>query len=344
MSTKRAVISIVTKSQPVDITTSIKVGDVTAGADVAGLSTTTVMTISDVFHPTGTKEIEGTAKGMVTLHNESNTPQPLVVRTRLESPEKPGVWYRIQEGVTVPAGGSIEVEVVCDVSGAQGDLPPQEKMIIPGLNGARQQEVYATASEPIEGGVQSVGVVSLDDVKEAEKILLERLEKEGTELLEAQYSDKKGVYSVIQHTFESDTQVGEEVAEFTLTGQATVMGVFYDQEGLGEYAMNALKKRELSDAEIIQPVEKAPTVQFDQYDQGSDVIRAKVFHSGIASLNPESPAIDKSMFLGKTRAEVRRYLLGLDYVYEVDVDFSPAWMQKVPFMAEHVTVVVKNVE
>lgn len=344
MSTKRAVISVVTKSQPVDITTSVKVGDMNAGADVAGTSTSTVITLSQAFKPTGTKEVAGRAKATITLQNDSSQSQPLVARTRLESADKPGQWYRLQEAVTVPANGSIEAVVVSDVEGLDGDLGPQEKMRIPGLNASRQEAVYGVAPEGIQGGITTVGIISLDDIKEAEKMLLEDLEAKGTDMLTMAYPDKKGVYSLIQNTFESDTEAGEEVSEFTLIGKATILGVFYDEEGIKEYAANALKKRELSDAEIIKPVDKDPTVQFDQYSGDEEVVRAKVFHSGVASLNPESPAIEKGMFLGKTRAEVRRYLLGLDYVYEVDIDFSPAWMQKVPFMAEHVTVVVKNVE
>ena len=49
-----------------------------------------------------------------------------------------------------------------------------------------------------------------------------------------------------------------------------------------------------------------------------------------------------SKFFGKNKDEVRRYVLSLDNVYSVDIKYSPAWMQTVPHVADHVSVVIKN--
>ena len=61
-------------------------------------------------------------------------------------------------------------------------------------------------------------------------------------------------------------------------------------------------------------------------------------------LNPESKQLDKSMFFGKTKDEVRRYLLKLDHVRSVDIKFSPGWIRTVPYVNEHVEVMVKEVQ
>jgi len=50
------------------------------------------------------------------------------------------------------------------------------------------------------------------------------------------------------------------------------------------------------------------------------------------------------MFFGKTRDEVRRYVISLDHVHNVDVRFQPAWMQHVPHVHDNIQIVVKEIE
>jgi len=342
MSSKRAVITIITKSQPIDITSSVKIGNKEKGADVAGSVTSTVISISETFEPTGTAQEEGTATGTVTVHNDSSIPQPLVAKTRLLA--KDGTLIRMTQAATVPAQGTVDVPVYADKAGATGDLEPQERFTIPGLSEVRQEEIYASSETPLKGGIKNIGILSLDDIKNAENVLLEKLTKRAEDTLQSANAKQKGIFSVIQHTFESDVDTGKQVSQFTLSGKATVMGVFYSEENIQSWAEDALGKRAISDAEIVQAGSAKPTVTFEKYNEDEHSITAKIFYDGLATLNPESSAIQKGMFLGKTKAEIRRYLIGLDHIYEVTIDFSPAWMRKVPFMAEHVTVVVKNVE
>ncbi|PIR04445.1 MAG: hypothetical protein COV59_01195 [Candidatus Magasanikbacteria bacterium CG11_big_fil_rev_8_21_14_0_20_39_34] len=342
MSSKRAVITVITKSQPIDITSSVKIGNAEKGADVSGSVTSTVMNISETFEPTGTAQEEGVATGKVTLHNESSLAQPLVATTRLMT--KDGVLFRMKQAATVPASGTVEVLVYADKPGDSGDIGPQEKFTIPGLSEVRQEEVYGSSEAPMKGGVKNIGILSLDDIKNAENILLEKITKQAEESLQSEHPEQKGIFSVIQHTFESDVEAGKQVSQFTLSGKATVMGVFYSDDAIQSWAAEALSKRAISDVEIVHAGSTQPTVTFEKYNDEDHSVTAKVFYDGLATLNPESPAIQKGMFLGKTKAEIRRYLIGLDHIYEVNIDFSPAWMRKVPFMAEHVTVVVKNVE
>ena len=337
MSSKRAVVTIVTKNDVVDISTRIKIGSVEKGADISGTSTTTMITYKDAFSPTGSKQEEGIATGFVTLHNDSNSSQPLVATTRLLTDDD--VLFRLKDRVVVPANGEIRAEVYADEKGVEGDVLPQEKFIIPGLNASRQKEIYASSDESMSGGLAQVGVLSSDDLRKAEKELEEKLLEEGMTL----FADDTAIVTIIQKTIESDTDVGEEVAKFTLTGKATIVATLYDVDELNEWATKALKKREISDDEIVHPSDTEPTVTFDEYDAVDGIAIVQVFQDGLATLNPESPTLQKNMFLGKTKDEVRHYLLPLDHVHEVDVEFSPAWIRKVPFISEHVTVVVKEV-
>ncbi|MFH0857225.1 MAG: hypothetical protein V1848_00570 [Candidatus Magasanikbacteria bacterium] len=341
MSSKRAMITIVTKNDPIDITTRVKIGAVSAGADIEGTSTTTLVTYENNYEPTGSRQEEGTSTGYVTLHNDSSASQSLVATTRLLTQDN--ILFRLKDKVVVPANGTVRAEVYADKKGKESDILPQTKFTIPGLNEEKQKEIYASSEEPMTGGLATVGVLSSEDYKKAELDMKDRLLAEGKKYFEETYKDTSVVVTLLQDSVESNTEIGEEVSKFTLTGKATIIGIMYDKSVVETWAREALKKREMSADEIVEPSENPPTISFDEYESTSGVATVQVFYDGIATLNPESSTIQKNMFFGKTKDEVRRYLLPLDHVHEVDVEFTPAWITKVPFVAEHVTVVVKSI-
>ena len=341
MSSKRATITITAKSTPGNITVDLELG----GDDSAGISsivTTTVVSLEQSFSPTGDRKEDSIATGVVTLHNDSDIAQPLVKTTRLLTPE--GVLFRLSEGVTVPANGTLtDVAVYADQAGASGNIGPVERFTIPGLNTSRQKEVYGSSNSAMTGGVRTIGVLSKKDVEDAKKKLAAAIEKKGTAVLKS-VSDMPAVFSVINLQARTDTEVGEEVSEFVLSGSATVVGVFYDEDMLTEWATMQLAKKAISDAEKLYTVGEAPNLTFNSYDGKNNTAVLTVFYDGRYTLNPESRQIEKSMFFGKNRDEVRRYVLSLDHVSGVDVDLQPAWMQTVPHVRDRVTVIVKEVE
>jgi len=102
--------------------------------------------------------------------------------------------------------------------------------------------------------------------------------------------------------------------------------------------------RAIDDAEIIYPSEEPPAVLLSEYDLDKGTANLDVTYTGVATLNPESKQLQKLMFFGKTKDELRRYLLSLDHVYGVEVNLRPLWTQTVPHVADHINVVVKKVE
>jgi len=105
-----------------------------------------------------------------------------------------------------------------------------------------------------------------------------------------------------------------------------------------------LQKKVVSDVEVLTIKGSEPQVSLDEYNSETGLAIVKAAGTGLVELNPESSQLQKIIFFGKTRDEVRRYLLSLDHVNGVEIKFSPAWMHTVPHVAEHVNVVVKKVE
>jgi predicted ATP-grasp superfamily ATP-dependent carboligase len=100
----------------------------------------------------------------------------------------------------------------------------------------------------------------------------------------------------------------------------------------------------MSEVEVLSNNNAGAQVSLDEYNSETGRAVIKAVGTGLVELNPESSQLQKIIFFGKTKDEIRRYLLSLDHVNGVEVKFSPAWMGTVPHVAEHVNVVVKKVE
>jgi len=341
MSSKRADIMIESKATPVDITDSILVGNGDRAGSLKGKVATVLVTLEELYNPTGTKEEEAQAKGIATLHNDSNQSQPLVATTRLLTQD--GVLFRIKDKVTVPANGSIDVEVYADKKGQDGNIEPST-FTIPGLAEAKQEVIYATSAQAMEGGIRKIGIISVENMKKAKESLSLLLKERGETELSFENPGMEGAFSIIQENIDSSAEIGDEVSEFTLSGKATVLGVFYEKDELQGLVEKSLARRAISDIEFIQPSAGEPTVSIENYDLEKGAATLQVFYDGLAVLDPESKQLEKSMFFGKTKDEVRRYLLKLDHIRSVDVKFSPRWIRTVPYVGEHVNVIIKEVE
>ncbi len=342
MSSKRAIINVMTKPSPVDVTADVTVGADKKIADVVGLIATTTVELERSYQPTGSRNEPGIAAGRVKMHNESAIAQPLVATTRLLTAD--GVLFRIKSSVTVPANGTAEnVEVYADAEGEKGNIGPS-RFTVPGLNEEKQKVIYATSDQSMSGGIKTTGILSEADIERAKKEFQAALVQEGQKTLQEQHAEYEAVFSSSDVVIEVQGEVGKETSGFTLKGSGTVVGIFYKKDDIRTWADTQLEKRVISDAEIVRAGGGEPSVSFLEYQPNKNTATLKIFADGVVVLSPESKQIEKSIFFGKTKDEVRRYLLSLDHVQTVDIEFHPAWIQTVPHIHDHVTVVVKEVE
>jgi len=343
MSTKQAYITVTTKPSPVDISTVVTFGDNDVAKKIKHVVVKESFPYTKHFQPTGSKKTEGLATGFVTLHNTSGVKQPLVKTTRLLTRE--GVLFRLKKGVTVPAHDTLEqVEVYADQEGGASDIGPSN-FSIPGLRENRQKEVYASSEESMSGGLRTVGVVSDDDIEQARETIRALAEKQAKESFAKEYPELEGLYSVVSLTTSGNVPEGKEVDGFTLEANVEVVGGFYNKDDMRSWAGLQLAKKALDDGEVVRPNDQTdPIVAFDSYDENTNNATVSVFYDGTVTLSPEHMDLDKTMFFGKTRDEVRRYVISLDHVHNVDVRFQPAWMQHIPHVHDNIQIVVKEIE
>ncbi|MBI4992559.1 MAG: hypothetical protein HZC26_00235 [Candidatus Magasanikbacteria bacterium] len=337
ISAKRATITVVAGQEPLEVSAVMAIG----GESKIGFVETASVELKKIYKPESTKEVGAVAMGVVTLYNDSDADQALVATTRLLSPES--VLFRLKNRVVVPAKGTIAAEVYADKEGRESEIGPA-KFTIPGLNAAKQAMIYAKSEKPMVGGVRTVGIVTEEDLKLAEKELAADFKKAGVEKLSALHPESAVVYEIVKQEISADKEAGSDAEEFILSGKAEMIGVFYNQTEADKLASDELAKRVVGEAELLIQNELRTAVALVDYNLENKTANLKISGVGAVSLNPESQQLQKLIFFGKTKDEVRRYLLSLDHVRSVELKFTPAWIRTVPQVADHVNVVVKNVE
>ena len=175
---------------------------------------------------TGKREESDRAHGKVIIHNGTTTARPLVRLTRLQA--ESGAVFRIQSDVTVPAKGSVQVDVVADQPGADGNLPPG-RLTIPGLASASQELIYAENKETFTGGIVTVAIVTESDITEATKQLETVLTDEITTALTDASTDTSLAIADSQIHFiaTSDPAVDSTAASTTVSVTGTGRGIAF---------------------------------------------------------------------------------------------------------------------
>lgn len=103
----------------------------------------------------GTKVVNSSASGVITIYNAQAKSQTLVAKTRFATAA--GLIFRIQSPITIPGGtsskpGSITAKVYADKTGASYNVGPTS-FTIPGFAGTPQESlVYARSTSSMTGG------------------------------------------------------------------------------------------------------------------------------------------------------------------------------------------------
>jgi len=340
---KKATIVVVAKSDNKNVNLSIDVSEnKNAVNTISGIVTSTNFVWSETYYPTGNKTVEGVATGVVTIYNDSSSDQPLVQTTRLLTPT--GILFRLTEGVTVSANSSVSAKVYADKSGKTGDIAGTS-FTIPGLSESSQKLIYAKSTSKMSGGLRKVGMLTSDDLQAAKNNFLLKVKKAYLNSLPAN-TDKKmeRVLLVQTGTVVSNKKVGDQVDGFIISGTSTVIMVYYNKAELHTIVNNDLARKIDTTVEKLLSVGKEPQVNLASHNLLSKTARLSVYQDVLVTLDANGNKLAAANFFGKSKEEIKRYIMGLSHVVGVDVKFSPSWMRKAPSVTDRIKVVVKNVK
>ena len=289
----------------------------------------------------GLKKISRKASGVVVIYNAfSSSPQGLVARTRLETPD--GKIYRLPKSVVVPGakvqGGkiipsSVEVRVYADKPGEEYNIGLSD-FTIPGFKGtARYEKFYARSKTKMTGGFEGVvSVVSKEDIAKAR----ERLEAEIRDYLFSKIAKQvpegyllyNGAIKIAFEEAENNPQAGEESDSFTYSLKGTAAAYLIHKQDLsrllaereiGEDAVGKVRVENLPslDFSLVEADDKNSTIKFSLKGQALFVWNVDI-DSLVRDLQNSSYDDYGSVFARHKNIE------------RSEIVFKPKWWRRIP--------------
>ncbi len=296
----------------------------------------------------GTKTVNASASGPITIYNTQAKSQKLITNTRFATTA--GLIFRIHEAVTVPAGtsakpGSVTVKVYADKPGDSYNVGPTS-FTIPGFAGTPQaSQVYARSSSAMTGGASgSVPVVDAALEKEARDALKTALTPELSTSLESQipfgYTLLPGASQTVFEELSSAPSPTTGMVE--VKEQGTVTAVVFPTAALS-------KAIALSVAGLGyqgEPLTLLPTsnVKLSSSDlPGTEDTSFSFTLAGTASLAYTiDPTRIAAAVAGKTRSAAEVALTNYPEVKRAILLLRPFWRQSFPQDPSTISIVVAN--
>lgn len=341
VTSKKATIVVLAKQDTESVSISATVSPSSkSGNYLEGVVTSSEFVWSEKFFPTGNKKIEGIAEGEVILYNKTGAPITLVKTTRLLSSKN--VLFRLSNYVVVPANGEVKAKVYADKKGAEGDIEASD-FSIPGLPAEKQKVIYAKSAEPMKGGSRTVGVLSAEDIADAE----EDYKEKASEAFKARMADSDGVERIVkvgEAKLVTDQKAGDEVTEFTVTGTSTIVIIAYKNADLKKILDRETGGKVDTSAEKVLSLTNKPVVTVQNFDLDEETATLNIRQDVAVTLDANINKLAPENFYGKKKEEIERYILSLDHVAGVDVKFSPSWVFSAPTVSDRISIVVKNIK
>lgn len=343
---------ITPKTEHVGTTLELAVYDPVAGEQNQASSSAVLMkgTVKNLgvsafkSYPAGGEEILGEeVAGRVTLINNYNKDQALVVKTRLLSPD--GKLFRLQEAVNIPAGGKVEAAVYADEPSQDMAIAPT-RFSIPGLWAGLQDKIYAESSEKFVYQHKIKKYIKPSDLELANKDMANHL----LALAQGQAADEFNedaisVYSIddSQATSSFDSQVGDYKDNFNLTATSSVNLVFFPRKEADKLIQDRLKLSVPDDKELIS-WDKDPVYTLENYDPETKIATVKAELNGLMALKKDSELIDRSKLVNLSREQIKEYLDNFPEISSYELKLSPSFINKAPGLVDRIQVKIKAPE
>jgi hypothetical protein len=332
------------------------------------VETTVEFTIS--HSATGILSEGSDASGLLTVINTSGAARPFIDQTRFQTEE--GLVFRIQEAVTVPTGteespGTLEVFVLADEvdangvpTGDRGNIGPS-RFIIPGLSEGSQVMVYGESYAPMGGGetVVSALVQEEDLIAARDKLEIQLEEKALSALRKVVLSEGANLGLNLALLEDSDVLqfdpalielpyelVGQNMAQFEVTGSMTLSGVAFDQDGLVNILRTEIISAETPGKQLVRIEEDSISIEVINVDNSSYSYRFTAQIQGIEEyeIDPDLEGGSKlakkiiEHVVGQSIEDAISYIQNLPEVNKVEVKIWPVWSPTLPNLPENIKI------
>jgi len=292
---------------------------------------------TQTFTPTGegSVQVDDIATGTVEIFNTSSASQALVKTTRLLTSD--GILFRLSEGVTVPAGGSVQVAVYADEPGVSGNIE-SATFTIPGLSQAKQEVIYAESHEAFTGGVRTMTVITQAEMESTAETLKAALVEDALSMLRAQaggaYEGEVASVETIEQTFSIEPDTQAEAFDVTLS--LSVSAVFYDAQVLADLAEKQLYAEMGQGRQFVDMDEEGMEVSLEKFDVSLGNANLHVILTGRVMASRTSDALEMRRFVGMNEEEIQALLAQEGVATRVRMECFPFWVHRIPRFLDHV--------
>lgn len=277
------------------------------------------------------------AGGYVTIYNNYSKNQPLVKTTRLLTPDDK--LFRISEGVTVPAGGQVEVWAEADQEGEEF-VTETTTFIIPGLWEGLQDKIYAESSD----GMKMQSIPNFVVTEENIAAVQEQIKAQATQKSLDYVNELVGNNLAIDANrlkFEfgnsNGNQLGDISKETKLNQKVRVYALIFDKDELLKKAQDKFSKELKGDQTLVNFSQDSITYEILEINTNQQSAIIEVKTDVVISSSENVWDIDKSELVGLDESGLRNYFSQFD-IEKVEIQFSPFWVRKAPHLKDHIII------
>ena len=293
----------------------------------------------------GSKVVNTSASGTLTIYNTQAKSQTLIANTRFVT--SAGLIFRIRTAVTVPSGstakpGSITAKVYADKTGDAYNIGPSS-FTIPGFAGTPQADkVYARSSSSMTGGASgNIPVIDATAEEQARNALIKAL---GPDLATSIEAKIPAGYVLLEGssraTYEELTPVASgTTGQVDVKEQGTITAIVFPNKAIAQTIAASVGSLGYQGEPLTLSSTKGLTLMGDL--PAPDASSFTFTLSGTASLiYTVDPTRIAAAVSGKTRSEAEIALTNYPEVKRAIIILRPFWRQAFPQDPASITVTV----
>lgn len=289
-------------------------------------------------YPSSGEEVLGEeVVGKVTLVNNYSKAQPLVATTRLLTPDNK--LFRLKDGVTIPAGSSVEVEVYADSPSSSLAIGPST-FTIPGLWVGLQDEIYGQSSTAFEYRHKVENYIKQGDLDYAYSNIRSLIEEEARSLGLGQDT----VLSIDSNNtiIESAAKAGDKVANFSVKAKNRVAIISFDKNVVEKMVEAKLDYVVPDDKEMKGFDPKDISYAIESYDTETQTARIKVSFQATVTLKNDAEVLDRAKLVNLSEQQLGEYLKSVPAISSFTLNFRPDFIKKSPSLADRIKIRIQE--
>jgi hypothetical protein len=300
------------------------------------------LTAEKVYESSGEEVLGQEVIGEVTLHNEYSRSQPLVVNTRLLSPDNR--LYRLKESVNIPAGETVKVEVYADQVSQDMAIGPS-RFTIPGLWLGLQDTIYATSEEPFEYKHQIKSYVKQADIDQAMIDIKNTLAKKAEMTIAALSANNQNIVYLLSDEglkIDINAKLGEETAEFIVSAENELIVAFFPKQE-AENLIKAKLSFLLTDDKRVTGFDSNNIIyRLESYDREAKSASVNAAFRANMTLRTDANIIDRRQLVGLNQDQITEYLRSFPEIDSYRLEFFPPFIKTAPSIPDRIKVEVVN--